>query len=52
MTHYTQLFLQVLFVGLIIGTVAVLVFALLCEAFGWYDSTGRYNGPFSKPKEE
>jgi len=52
MSYYTQLLLQIIFGSLIIGTVAALVFALVCELFGWYNARGRYNGPFSKERRK
>lgn len=48
MKQWMEVFLQLMFVALVIVLPLILVFALLCELFGWYDSNGRYSGPFSK----
>lgn len=48
--RYLEIFLQVVFTGLVIVMPVLLMFALACEAFGWYDSKGRYCGPFSKSR--
>lgn len=52
MKHYLELFLAVVFTGLVIVTPVLLAFAVLCEAVGWYDDSGRYCGPFSKSRKQ
>lgn len=45
---YLEIFLAVVFLCMVVVLPLILAFALVCEAMGWYDSNGRYSGPFSK----
>lgn len=49
---YLEFFLQLVFTGLILGSVALLVFAVVAEFMMWYDRDGRYTGPFSKHRRK
>lgn len=49
---YLEIFLQIVFVALVIVLPLILLFALFCELFGWYDAKGRYCGPFSKARRK
>jgi len=50
--YYLEMFLQVCFVLMVVCLPLVLLFALVCEAMGWYDAKGRYCGPFSKARRK
>lgn len=52
MMYYLEMFLQIVFAALVFGLPLLLVFAVICEAVGWYDSEGRYCGPFSKSRRK
>ena len=45
---YLEIFLQLAFVAVALGCCGALVFAVVADLSGWYDSSGRYRGPFSK----
>lgn len=46
--QYLELFLHLIFTLLILVLPLILIFALIADAAGWYDSNGFYIGPFSK----
>lgn len=45
---YLEILLGILYIGVIFGSVAALIFALVADFMGWYEPDGRYRGPFSK----
>lgn len=50
MINLLEIFLQIVFTALCIGSVVILVFVVIADAVGWFDSRGHYIGPFSKRK--
>lgn len=45
-----ELFLQITFSGVAIGSTLLLVWAIVADLAGWYEPDGKYRGPFSKLK--
>lgn len=47
---YLELFLQIAFTAVAIGSVVLLIWAVVAELAGWYEPDGKYRGPFSNRK--
>lgn len=47
---YLEILIQAVFAFVILGSVALLVWALVSDLMGWYEPDGKYRGPFSNRK--
>ena len=52
MMQFLNLFIEIFFTLLIFGCSSILILATVADLMGWYDSRGRYCGPFSKVRRK